>query len=356
MGITAFLIAENLNMSYGEVAVAALLPALFYYVSLFLQTDFEAARLGLRGLPVAELPRARDALKKGWVFLLPLAVLIFMLIIANFPPNVSGIAAGIVTLGGALVFSREHLKPANIVLLLERTGKGVLSIAVVCALAGIVMGALNLSGILFKMTLILSSLSFGHPIVLLAIVAVICIVLGMGLPSIVIYVLLSVLIAPALVSFGIEPISAHLFIYYFGMLSMITPPICLATFTAMALSGSKLWPTGLAGMRFGIVAYIMPFVFVFHPELVMKGSWYNIVLAALSAGIGVGSLSIGLVGFLFKPMTWLLRIVFIAGGIAMMPAPTSASMISLNLIALGCTVMLLVYLILRNRQLGVERA
>jgi len=350
MGITAFLIAENLNMSYGAVAVAAFLPAFFYYLSLFIQSDFEAAKLGLRGLPVAELPRVRDALLKGWVFLLPLSVLIFMLIIANYPPNVSGIAAGLVTLGGALLYSREHFKPRNLLRLLERTGTGVLPIAVVCALAGIVMGALNLSGILFKMTLILSSLSFGHPIVLLAIVAAICIVLGMGLPSIVIYVLLSVLIAPALVSFGIEPISAHLFIYYFGMLSMITPPICLATFTAMALSGSELWPTGLAGMRFGVVAYIMPFVFVFHPELVMKGSWYNIVIAAVSAAIGIGSLSIGLVGFLFKPLTWLSRVALIAAGLALMPAPTSGSMIVLNLIAAGCTAMLLIFPFIRYRQ------
>jgi len=215
MGITAFLIAENLNMSYGAVALSAFIPALFYYLSLFLQTDLEAAKLGLRGLPASELPRLRDALKKGWVFLLPLGVLVFMLIILNYPPNVSGIAAAVATLLGALLYSTEHFKPAKLLQLLERTGIGILSIAIVCALAGIVIGALNLSGILFKMTLILSSLPIGHPIILLAIVAVICIVLGMGLPSIVIYVLLSVLMAPALVSFGIEPIAAHLFIYYF---------------------------------------------------------------------------------------------------------------------------------------------
>ena len=136
-----------------------------------------------------------------------------------------------------------------------------LGIVVVCALAGIVIGALSLSGILFKMTLILSSITFGHSLVLLAIVAVICIVLGYGAAIDRHLVLLSVLIAPALAEFGIPKISAHLFIYYFGMLSMITPPICLAVFAAMSISNSKLWPTGLAGMRLGIVAYIVPFVF-----------------------------------------------------------------------------------------------
>jgi TRAP transporter 4TM/12TM fusion protein len=330
MGITAFLIAENLEMSYGAVALAALIPAFLYYLSLFLQVDLEAAKLNLRGLPAAQLPKAREALRTGWVFLLPIAVLVYMLLIAGYPASVAGIAAALVTLAGSLVFGSGHLRPKSLIDLMRRTGRGMLGIAIVCALAGIVMGALNLSGILFKMTLILSSLSLGHPIVLLLIVAVICIVLGMGLPSIVIYVLLSVLIAPALVSFGLEPISAHLFIYYFGMLSMITPPICLATFAAMSLSGSKLWPTGLAAMRFGIVAYIVPFVFAFHPALVMVGTWHEIALAIVTCGIGVALLSVGCAGHLFARLSWLERAVFVVAGIALMPAPVSLLMIAIN--------------------------
>jgi TRAP transporter 4TM/12TM fusion protein len=353
MGIVAFLIAENLEMSYGAVALAALLPALLYYMSLFIQTDLEAAKLKLIGLSAKDLPRARDALRKGWVFLLPIGVLIYMLLIAGFPASVSGIVAALVTLVGSLVFGTKHLRPRSLLKLMQRTGAGMLGIIVVCALAGIVMGGLNLSGILFKMTLILSSLSLGHPIVLLVIVAAICIVLGMGLPSIVIYVLLSVLIAPALVSFDILPISAHLFIYYFGMLSMITPPICLATFAAMSLSQSKLWPTGFAGIRFGIVAYIVPFVFVFHPELVMHGWWLDILVAAATAGLGVAVLSVGCVGFLFRPMSWLSRLAFVAAGLALMPAPTSLPHLASNLVGAACAGALLLTMLARHRQLSV---
>jgi TRAP transporter 4TM/12TM fusion protein len=345
MGITAFLIAENLEMDYGEVALAALIPAVLYYLSLFIQADLEAAKLRLRGLPRKELPRLRESLAKGWVFLLPIVVLIYMLIIAGFPASVSGIAAAAITLVGALVFGAGHLSPRGLFRLLRRTGQGMLGIAVVCALAGIVMGALNMSGILFKLTLILSSLSFGHPIILLAIVAVICIVLGMGLPSIVIYVLLAVLIAPALVALKVEPIAAHLFIYYFGMLSMITPPICLATFAAMSLSGSKLWPTGLAGLRFGIVAYIVPFLFAFHPELVMVGAPVDIALAVVSAIVGVCFLSVGVVGFFFDRLHPFLRLLFVACGLALMMPPASTLYIILNVggAALGAGLAILLF-------------
>jgi TRAP-type uncharacterized transport system fused permease subunit len=231
-----------------------------------------------------------------------------------------------------------------------------LGIVVVCALAGIVIGALNLSGILFKMTLILSALSLNQPLMLLGIVAAICMVLGMGLPSIVIYVLLSVLIAPALVSFGIEPISAHLFIYYFGMLSMITPPICLATFAAISLSGSKLWPTGFAGMRFGIVAYVVPFFFVFHSELVLKGWWVDIVIAVGSAALGVGALSIACVGFLFRPLSPLARIAFLAAGLALMPAATSWQFVASNLLGASCMTALVAFLMLRHRRTDATAA
>lgn len=331
MGITAFLIAENLDLSYGEVALAALVPALLYYFSLFLQADLEAAKSGLRGLPVADLPRARDVLRSGWVFLLPIAVLVYMLIVAGYPADVSGIAAAVTTLAGALVRGFDHLRPARLLRLLELTGRAMLDITVVCALAGIVMGALNLSGILFKMTLILSTVSFGHPGLLLAIVAVVCIVLGMGLPSIVIYVLLAVLVAPALVSLGIEPLAAHLFIFYFGMLSMITPPICLATFAACAIAGSKLWPTGWAGMRLGVVAYVVPFIFAFHPTLLMRGAWYDIVIADVTAVAGVALLAVGCAGYLFRRLGIVERGLFALSGVALIPAPTSWTWIVVNL-------------------------
>ncbi len=340
MGITAFLIAENLEISYGAVALAALIPAMLYYFSLFIQVDLEAAKLNLRGLPASELPRLRETLRQGWVFLLPFVILIYLLMVENFPASVSGIAAVLSMLVVAQIFGTHRFGLRGTVDLLRRTGRAMLGIVVVCALAGIVIGALSLSGILFKMTLILSSLTFGHPIILLGIVAVICVILGMGLPSIVIYVLLSVLIAPALVEFGIPKISAHLFIYYFGMLSMITPPICLAVFAAMTISNSKLWPTGLAGMRLGIVAYIVPFVFALNPALVMEGAVSDIILAIVTCAVGVYFLSIGCAGYIFAPLSVPSRAGFIMAGLALMPAPDSTELALSNAAGLALGVAL----------------
>jgi TRAP transporter 4TM/12TM fusion protein len=324
---------------------------MLYYLSLFIQGDLEAAKLNLRGLPASELPRLRETLRKGWVFLLPFAILIYLLMVENFPASVSGIAASLATLVFAQIVGTSRFGLRGVAELLRRTGRAMLGIVVVCALAGIVIGALSLSGILFKMTLILSSLTFGHPIVLLAIVAAICVVLGMGLPSIVIYVLLSVLIAPALVEFGIPKISAHLFIYYFGMLSMITPPICLAVFAAMSISNSKLWPTGLAGMRLGIVAYIVPFVFALNPALVMEGDATGIVLAIASCGLGVYFLSVGCAGYIFGRLAAPLRAVFILAGLAMMPTPDSMALVLSNTIGLAMGVCLMTILWARNRRI-----
>ncbi len=350
MGITAFLIAENLNLPYGQIALAALAPALLYYLSLFMQADFEAARTGLKGAPRSELPRARDVMRRGWVFLAPLLVLIYMLVIENNRADFAGIVAAGVTLLLPSIYGRGHLRPANIAAIVERTGRGMLDIAVVCALAGIVMGALNLSGILFKITLILSSLSLGHPLVLLLLVAAICVVLGMGLPSLVIYVLLAVLVAPSLVQLGIDPLGAHLFIFYFGMLSMITPPVCLATFAAMSIAGSKMWPTGWAGMRFGIVAYIVPFIFALSPTLLMKGPWLDVVLACLTAAAGVAALSAGCAGYALQRLAWPGRLAYIAAGLALLPPPASWELIAVNAGGATLAVTLLAAAIVRRKR------
>jgi TRAP transporter 4TM/12TM fusion protein len=348
MGITAFLIAENLNVPYGQVALAALVPALLYYIALFVQADLEAAKLGLRGAPRSELPRARDVMRRGWVFLVPLGALVYLLVIESYRADFAGLVAAATTLLLPLIYSRDHMKTRKLLAIFERTGRGMLDLTVVCALAGVIMGALNLSGILFKSTLILSSLSFGHPLVLLAVVAAICIVLGMGLPSIVIYVLLAVLLAPALTALGVTPMAAHLFIFYFGMLSMITPPVALATFAAMSIAGSRLWPTGWAGMKLGIVAYIVPFIFALQPALLLDGQWLEVALSCLTAMIGVWALSVGCVGFLFRRLRSFERWGFFASGLALVPAPDTLLLAAIN-IAGGIVALALVSLVWTQR-------
>ncbi|MBI2468416.1 MAG: TRAP transporter fused permease subunit, partial [Candidatus Rokubacteria bacterium] len=226
MGAAAFLMAEFLAIPYAQVALAAAVPALLYYLALFVQVDLEAARLGLAGLPPGQLPRFRDVMRRGWVFVGPLLVLLYTLMVAGWEPGKAGMAAVVAALAVAAL--RPETRPTLPAILrsFEETGRTLLDIAVITALAGLVIGALQLSGFTGKLPLLLVAVAGGNPLLLLALTAVVCVILGMSLPTTVVYVTLAVLVAPALAQLGILPLAAHLFLFYFGMLSLITPPDC----------------------------------------------------------------------------------------------------------------------------------
>jgi TRAP-type uncharacterized transport system fused permease subunit len=201
---------------------------------------------------------------------------------------------------------------------IEDTGRTLLDIVVITSLAGLVIGALQLSGLTFKLSLILISLSGGNVLALLSLTALVCILLGMSLPTAVVYITLAVLVGPALAQLGIDPLAAHLFLFYFGMLSLITPPDCLATYTAAAIAGSDFWKTGWTGMRLGIAAYVVPFVFALHPALILKGPPGEILLAIAASAIGTFLLAIGCAGFLFRSLDSLKRGLFCMAGLMLM--------------------------------------
>ncbi|HET9916067.1 MAG TPA: TRAP transporter fused permease subunit [Candidatus Binatia bacterium] len=323
MGVAAFLMAEFLNISYGEVALAAAIPACLYYVALFTQIDLEAAKLGLKGMPESEIPKFGEVIKRGWVFLVPLGVLVYTLMFAFWEAGKAGMAAvGATFLVGTL---QKATRPTfkSILYSVEETGRILLDIVVVTALAGLVIGAFQLSGLTFKFALLLVNLAGGSTIALLILTAIASIILGMSLPTTVVYIMLAVLVGPALVQVGIPPLAAHLFFFYFGMLSLITPPDCIATYAAASIARADFWKSGWTGMRLGIVAYIVPFIFVFHPPLLFKGSFIDIGGAILTAVLGVFFLAIGVAGFLFRHLGWPQRIIMIIAGVALIP-PASA--------------------------------
>jgi TRAP transporter 4TM/12TM fusion protein len=340
MGAAAFLIAEFLSLPYGQVALAALLPALLYYLALFTQIDLEAARHGLGGLPRAEIPRLGAVMRRGWVFVVPLGLLVYGLMIALWDAGRAGIAAALATLLVGALTRETRPTPAAILRGVVDTGRVLLDLVAVSALAGLVIGALQLSGFTSKLPILLTTLAGGDALGLLALTALVCVVLGMSLPTVVVYVTLAVLVAPALAQLGIEPLAAHLFLFYFGMLSLITPPNCLATFTAAAIAGADFWRTGWTGMRLGIVAYVVPFVFVYHPALVFRGAPAEIVLALATAAAGVALLSVGCVGWLFGPLGPGRRVLFIAAGALLLPAPASTGWLALNVAGVGAGVVL----------------
>jgi TRAP transporter 4TM/12TM fusion protein len=330
MGVAAFLMAEFLNISYAEVALAAAIPACLYYVALFTQVDLEAAKLGLTGLPAAQIPRLRDVLRRGWVFLVPLAALVYALMIANWEPGKSGMMAVAATfiVGALKKETRPDLK--KILASLEETGKILLDIVVVTALAGLVIGAFQLSGLTFRFALLLVNLAGGSTVLLLFLAAIVSILLGMSLPTTVVYIMLAVLVGPALVQIGIPGLAAHLFFFYFGMLSLITPPDCIATYAAASIARADFWKAGWTGMRLGIVAYIVPFVFVFHPALLFKGSPDEIIVALMTSVIGVILLAVGTAGHLFQPLSWARRAMMMAAGLLLIPPPSGSLWLGLN--------------------------
>jgi TRAP transporter 4TM/12TM fusion protein len=344
MGITAFLIADWLGIPYGDVVIAAALPAIFYYVALFVQVDLEAAKMGLTGLPRAQLPAILPVLRRGWVFIIPIAVLIYTLIVLAWEPGRAAIAAVIVAIPAGMVTRETRPTLRKLANAMCETGQSVLELVAITAVAGLVIGALQLSGLAFGLSLILVTLAQGNLLLLLLLTAALCFVLGMGMPTAVIYILLAVLVAPTLTDFGILPLAAHLFLFYFGMLSMITPPMCLATFAAATIARCDFWQAGWAGTRLGIVAYIIPFFFVFHPELLMIGNPLEIVLTVLSALVGVMFVAAACAGYQFAPIGLANRVILFVAGLCLIPSPLDSMLwFATNVAGLAAGVMIMLW-------------
>jgi TRAP transporter 4TM/12TM fusion protein len=359
MGITAFLMADFLSIPYSDVVLAALIPALLYYGAIFFQVDFEAAKRGLKGLPLADHPRLGATLRRGYGFFVPLSVLIYAVMLAHWAPGRAGLAAAAVALlVGAL---SSHTRPSlrGLWQALAATGRTMMSILVLTAVAGVVIGAVQLAGLGYSMTAILIALAGDNVILILAMTGIVCIILGMALPTAVIYTMLAVLVAPALVQLGVDRIAAHLFIFYMGMLSMITPPVCFATFTAAAIARSGIWETAGVGMQYGIAAYLLPFIFPFSLGLLMMGGLIEVSLAFLTAVAGVYVLAAALVGYLFRPLNPVFRLLLLVFGCVAMVSPfQSTMMLAANIIGLAGAALIIAYewLASRTPAPGVEQA
>jgi TRAP transporter 4TM/12TM fusion protein len=319
MGAAAFLMAEFLEIPYKEVVVAALIPAILYYVALFILADLEAARTNIKPVDASEIPKLKDVLKSGWYFPIPFIVLITALFGFNYSPEMSALLSVLAIIITSMIFGYKgkRLSIRDLLDSIRQTGHAVLDIIMIAAAAGIVIGTLNVTGVGFGMSLMLVELGGTNIFLLLLISGFVCILLGMGMPTVAVYLMLATLVAPALIEVGIKPMAAHLFILYFGMMSMITPPVAIAAFAAASLTGKDPMATGFAAMRFGWFAYLVPFLFVATPELLMEGDAVSIALVTGKTILGIWFVSAAVMGYLIRHINLGMRILMALAGAAM---------------------------------------
>jgi len=356
MGATAFVMAEVLGMPYQKVAIAAIIPAFLYYATIFFQVDMEAGKAGLKGLPRDQLPKIFSVMGKSHFFIIPFAVLLFALFILYMAPAKAALigVASILILG--FLFQREtRFRFGWILDGLHGTGKAMVQLGSIAALAGIVVGTISYMGLGFIISLYLGQFAGGHLFILLPIVAVASLIMGMGMPTLSVYIVLAILLAPAMVELGVQPIAAHLFILYLGTASMVTPPVCIGAYAGAAIANASPMRTGFTAARFGVIAYIVPFLFIFFPALLFQGSPGGILIATVTALFGCFALSAALTGYLFQELSPVKRILFALAGIGLM-IPIKGQFVAFclvcNLVSVVIMMLLLTFEWKRKREIG----
>ncbi len=355
MGAAAFLMAEFLEIAYKDVVLAALIPAILYYVALFIQADLVAARDGLKPVDADMIPPRWPVFRAGWYYFLPFVAIVVCLFSLNLVPQAAALWAAICLLpiGLVLGYKGERMTLMAPIRALVETGSLIVQLIMIGAMAGIVIGVLNITGLGFAMTHSLVQMAGGSLIPILIMAAIVSIILGMGMPTLGVYLLVATLVAPAMVEVGITPMAAHLFALYFGMLSMITPPVAIAAFAAATVAGSDPMKTAAAAVQFGWSAYIVPFMFVVAPELMMQGPFWLVVQTAATAIFGVWMVSAAFVGFFSRPLDLAHRAIFAIAGILMMiPASAMANGAWTDIAGAGVAA-LLVFKELRGARLAV---
>ena len=289
MGATAFLIAEFLDIPYVEVVAAAALPAIIYYVILFAQVDLMAKDNNLKGIDRSKLPDFKFLLSKRGLHLFPIVLLIFLMFGIGLQPAKSALISGFAAVICGFFMSDSNINHKDINPFMQSVSQTLIPIILIGGAAGIIVGVLNVTGLGFNLTLGLTDIGNQYGLlVMLFLTGIVAIILGMGMPTAAVYIVLSVVLAPAVIEMGVPVLAAHLFIFYFGLLSMITPPVAVASFVAAGIAGSSLWKTSFTAIKLGIAAYLLPFLFVYNDSLLFKGSWVeilNIFFTCLISGL-----------------------------------------------------------------------
>ena len=319
MGAAAFLMAEMVGVPYADIIVRAILPAFLYFLGIFLGVHFKAKKLGLKGLPREELPKWGKLLPKIYL-LVPLVLLVYM-IIAGETMAKSAIYATIAAIAVSLINKDDRMTPTKFVNGLENGGKNCISIGVACAIAGIISVCITMTGLGGKLITYVVSLSNGHLIIALFLTMICCIVLGMGVPTTANYIIMASTCAPILINgMGMHVLAANMFVFYFGIVADITPPVALAAYAGSAIAKAPPMKTAWNATRLAIAAFIIPYIFAFNNAMIFVGddvTVWSVASITISATLGMLSIASGLMGYLIHDLKWISRIALIAGGLLM---------------------------------------
>jgi TRAP transporter 4TM/12TM fusion protein len=343
MGAAAFVMAEYLAVSYLTVAKIALLPAILFYVAVYVAVHLEARRTGMRGLPKPDLPQMATVLKERGHQFIPLLVIVAVLFAGYSAPYAAlcGIFSVLPT-AALRKTTRHYLRFHVIIDALTSAAKDALTIALACAAAGIVIGVVLLSGLAIEFTSFIVRLSQETLVLALVLTAVAGIILGMGLPTTPAYIIQVALLVPALIKLGVQVEAAHLFVFYYSCLSVITPPVALAVFAAKGISGGSLWDTGLSAVKLGATGYIVPFMCVYSPALMLMAPWQDSLLAAVTAVVGVTCLAAGLHSFFIRPTLFHERILLLSAAAVLIKPGLITDLVGGSLLALTIASQLLI--------------
>ena len=333
MGAAAFLMAEFVGVSYIEVVKAAAIPALLYFTGVWLGVHFEAKRKKLKGIPRAELPNPLTLLKERGHLAIPLVVIVYLLV-SGYTPMRAALVAIVLSIVCAMLRKSTRMKPIEIVYGLERGAKAVLGVLIACAAAGIIIGVVTKTGVGLRLASGLIDLAGGMLLPAMFFTMITAIVLGMGVPTTANYVITSTIAAPALVQMGVPILAAHMFVFYFGIIADVTPPVALAAYAGAGISGGNALKTGVHASKLAVAAFIIPYIFVLSPVILMVDATpLTLILATLSALAGMIAVSSALCGFLADHCRAYERILLIIAGLLMIKPGGTTDLIGCALFA-----------------------
>ncbi len=315
MGAVAFIIPEMIGGTYWDVCKAAIVPGLLFYVSVYMVVELQAAKYGLKGLPKSELPAVKKVVMERGHMMLAVLVLIFCVAVLGMSTPRAGFWS-IVTVLITSQFSKvTRMNLKKVAIALERGAKGSLIVAACCASAGLITGVISITGMGMRFSDVLISLAGGNMLILLSLTMIASLIMGLPLPPVTCYLILAVLAAPALIKSGVYPMAAHLFVFFFGALGNISPPVAPTSFAAAGIAETDPMKTTNLTFMYSLPSFLVPFLYIYANELLLIGSLPMILLTVISSFVGLGCMAIMFHGYLLRPTSWLERTLFLVGGL-----------------------------------------